>query len=102
MANVKVKLKNRRLRACKKARIGVTVRNGGNATLKKVRVKMRTNNRFVKVPKRVIFKNIKPGGRNSKSKKVVVRAKCKAKRKKVKIVARAGNQKGKLKIFVRP
>ena len=103
VANVKVKLKNRRLRACKKARIGVTVRNGGNATLKKVRVKMRTNRkRLIKLPRRVVFKNIKPGGRNSKSKKVVVRAKCKAKRKKVKIVARAGNQKGKLKIFVRP
>ena len=37
VANIKVKLKNKRIRAGKKAKVGVTVRNGGNATLKKVR-----------------------------------------------------------------
>ncbi len=101
VANIKVKLKNKRIKAGKKTKVGVTVRNGGNATLKKVVVKMRSSNRFVKVPKKVIFKNVKPGGKRSKSKKVVVKAKRKAKGKKVKIVARAGNQKGKLKVRVK-
>ncbi len=101
VANIKVKLKNKRIKAGKKTKVGVTVRNGGNATLKKVVVKMRSSNRFVKVPKKVIFKNVKPGGKRSKSKKVAVKAKRKAKGKKVKIVARAGNQKGKLKVKVK-
>ncbi len=101
VANIKVKLKNKRLKAGKRTKVGVTVRNGGNAVLKKVVVKMRTNNKFVKVPRKVIFKNVKPGAKRSKSKKVVVKAKRRAKGKKVKIVARAGNQKGKLKIKVK-
>ena len=101
VANIKVKLKNKRIKAGKKTKVGVTVRNGGNATLKKVVVRMRSSNKFVKVSKKVIFKNVKPGAKRSKSKKVVVRAKRKAKGKKVKIVARAGNQKGKLKVKVK-
>ena len=101
VANIKVKLKNKLVKAGKKTKVGVTVRNGGSATLKKVVVKMRSSNRFVKVPKKVVFKNVKPGGKRSKSKKVVVKAKRKAKGKKVKIVASAGGQKGKLKVRVK-
>ena len=101
VANIKVKLKNSRVKAGRNAKIGLTVRNGGNATLKRVVVKMKTNNRFVKVPRKVVFKNIKPGGKNSKSKRVTARIQRKAKGSKVAIVARAGNQKGKLKLFVR-
>ena len=100
IANIKVKLKNRRLKAGKKSKVLVTVRNGGNAKMN-AKIRMKSSNRFVKVPKRVVIKNLRPGGRNSKTAKVTVRVKRKAKGKKVAITARGGNQKGKLKVKIR-
>nr|MDQ2701091.1 hypothetical protein [Actinomycetota bacterium] len=98
ISKVRIQPKKKNLKAGKKTKLVVKITNAGNAPAKKVKLRLKSSNRRVKVKKVITIKRI--GAKKTAKVKITVRAKRGAKGK-AKITARVGKKKARATVKIK-